>query len=218
MIRHLDSWQYQTVLRTGSISTLHPSQGRAGALRCTSIRFSDITKFRCTWVHSGIGGTHGAFETQKRTKRHQMRRPRSASQSFLRRPKLTKTKSASGHRICASRGGRCTSDEWIRDVILARVAVRSLATILLCAEILGVRLLLVNVLRPLAAGQKLAPEAFDKLLDEISTAKHELAGKLRCRRKEIMRWQRQLGDAKRRSSGRSHMPIYTYGVALRRRF
>lgn len=45
-------------------------------------------------------------------------------------------------------------------------------------EILGVRLLLVNVLRPLAAGQKLTPEAFDKLLDEISTAKHELAEKL----------------------------------------
>jgi hypothetical protein len=37
---------------------------------------------------------------------------------------------------------------------------------------------LVNVLRPLAAGQKLTPEAFDKLLDDISTAKHELAGKL----------------------------------------
>jgi hypothetical protein len=46
------------------------------------------------------------------------------------------------------------------------------------AEILGVRLLLVNVLRPLAAGQRLAPEAFDRLLDEISEAKHQLAGKL----------------------------------------
>jgi hypothetical protein len=34
------------------------------------------------------------------------------------------------------------------------------------------------VLRPLAAGQKLTPEAFDKLLDEISEAKHQLAGKL----------------------------------------
>jgi hypothetical protein len=39
-------------------------------------------------------------------------------------------------------------------------------------------LLLVNVLRPLAAGQKLAPEAFDKLLDQISDAKHQLASKL----------------------------------------
>ncbi len=45
-------------------------------------------------------------------------------------------------------------------------------------EVLGVRLLLVNVLRPLAAGQKLTPETFDKLLDEISAAKYELAGKL----------------------------------------
>jgi len=46
------------------------------------------------------------------------------------------------------------------------------------AEILGVRLLLVNVLRPLAAGQRLTPEAFDKLLDQISDAKHQLAIKL----------------------------------------
>ena len=45
-------------------------------------------------------------------------------------------------------------------------------------EILGVRLLLVNVLRPLAAGQKVTPETFDRLLNEISTAKHELAQKL----------------------------------------
>jgi len=67
--------------------------------------------------------------------------------------------------------------QWIRDVILAelRSARPNDASL---AEILGVRLLLVNVLRPLAAGQKLTPEAFDKLLNEISTAKHELAAKL----------------------------------------
>ncbi len=54
------------------------------------------------------------------------------------------------------------------------------------AEILGVRLLLVNVLRPLAAGQRLTPEAFDKLLDEISEAKHATRWKVgRFRRKEI---------------------------------
>jgi hypothetical protein len=51
------------------------------------------------------------------------------------------------------------------------------------AEVLGVRLLLVNVLRPLASGQKLSPEAFDKLLDDISKAKHELASKLLTERK-----------------------------------
>jgi hypothetical protein len=67
--------------------------------------------------------------------------------------------------------------QWIRDVILAELrGLRSNDASL--AEILGVRLLLVNVLRPLAGGQRLTPEAFDRLLDEISTAKHELAGKL----------------------------------------
>lgn len=67
--------------------------------------------------------------------------------------------------------------EWIRDVILRELRGAPAADASL-AEILGVRLLLVNVLRPLAAGQRLTPEAFDKLLDEISDAKHQLAGKL----------------------------------------
>lgn len=67
--------------------------------------------------------------------------------------------------------------EWMRDVILRELRPAPMGDASL-AEILGVRLLLVNVLRPLAAGQKLTPEAFDKLLDDISTAKHELAGKL----------------------------------------
>lgn len=67
--------------------------------------------------------------------------------------------------------------EWMREVILREIRPAPVGDASL-AEILGVRLLLVNVLRPLAAGQRLTPEAFDKLLDEISTAKHELAGKL----------------------------------------
>ena len=67
--------------------------------------------------------------------------------------------------------------EWMRDVILRELRGNSTNDPSL-AEILGVRLLLVNVLRPLAAGQRLTPEAFDKLLDEISEAKHALAGKL----------------------------------------
>lgn len=67
--------------------------------------------------------------------------------------------------------------EWIRDVIL-REARKGPTSDPALAEILGVRLLLVNVLRPLASGQFLASEAFDKLLDEISEAKHQLAVKL----------------------------------------
>ena len=67
--------------------------------------------------------------------------------------------------------------EWIRDVIL-REAGEGPTSDPALAEILGVRLLLVNVLRPLACGQLLAAEAFDKLLDEIREAKHQLAEKL----------------------------------------
>jgi hypothetical protein len=67
--------------------------------------------------------------------------------------------------------------EWIRDVILREMHGGSASDPSL-AEILGVRLLLVNVLRPLAAGQRLTPEAFDRLLDQISDAKHQLATNL----------------------------------------
>lgn len=67
--------------------------------------------------------------------------------------------------------------EWMRNAILRALRPVQIGDPSL-AEILGVRLLLVNVLRPLAAGQKLTPETFDKLLDEIGTAKYELAGKL----------------------------------------
>ena len=65
-----------------------------------------------------------------------------------------------------------TLGEWCREAIL-RVGSASDDPAL--AEIVGVRLLLVNVLRPLAAGEKLAPEAFDKMLDQISEMKHQLA-------------------------------------------
>jgi hypothetical protein len=42
------------------------------------------------------------------------------------------------------------------------------------AEIIGVRLLLVNVLGPVAAGEKVTPEKFNQLLDQISEAKHQI--------------------------------------------
>ena len=67
--------------------------------------------------------------------------------------------------------------EWMRDAILRELHGASDNDPSL-AEILGIRLLLVNVLRPLAAGQSIQPEAFDKLLDEIGRAKYQFAEKL----------------------------------------
>ena len=77
----------------------------------------------------------------------------------------------------AQASGR-TLGEWCREAILRGGASDSERHDPALAEIVGVRLLLVNVLRPLAAGEKLAPEAFDKMLDQISEVKHELAAKL----------------------------------------
>jgi hypothetical protein len=89
--------------------------------------------------------------------------------------KLTKEERGRVTDFASSQG--LARGEWIRDVILRQVRGGSASDPSL-AEILGVRLLLVNVLRPLAAGQRVPLETFDKLLDEISDAKHQLAGKL----------------------------------------
>jgi hypothetical protein len=73
----------------------------------------------------------------------------------------------------AQASGR-TLGEWCREVILRGGASDDPAL----AEIVGVRLLLVNVLGPVAAGEKVTPEKFNQLLDQISEAKHQLAAKL----------------------------------------
>ena len=78
-----------------------------------------------------------------------------------------------------------TTGEWLRDLALQAIAAqhRSGTETVALPEIVGVRLLLVNVLRSVATGQRLTPEAFDKLLDQIGTAKHELAEKLLAERR-----------------------------------
>jgi hypothetical protein len=93
--------------------------------------------------------------------------------------KLNKEELAALEKHCRDKGR--TPGELIRQLILTELGLekdRNPASNLILTEILGVRLLLVNVLRPLAAGQSVSLETFDKLLDQISTLKHELAGKL----------------------------------------
>ena len=62
---------------------------------------------------------------------------------------------------------------------------------------LGVRLLLVNVLGPLAAGEKLTPEKFNQLLDQISEIKHQLAAKLQQAARKKPQPEKTSGDGKR---------------------
>ena len=98
--------------------------------------------------------------------------------------KLNQEEIAALERHCRNKG--VTPGELIRQLILAelgRATVSNAACDPVLTEVLGMRLFLVNALRPLAVGQKLTPEAFDKLLDEISTAKHELAAKIGSERR-----------------------------------
>lgn len=94
--------------------------------------------------------------------------------------KLTKAERKSITEFARAQG--YARGQWIRDVLLREMS-SGLRPDVSLAEVLGVRLLLVNVLRPLVSGQKLSPESFDKLLDEISRAKHGLATKLLAERK-----------------------------------
>jgi len=93
--------------------------------------------------------------------------------------KLNTEELAALEKHCRDKGE--TPGELIRQLILTelgRVTRADPASNPTLTEVLGVRLLLVNVLRPLAAGQNLSLEAFDKLLDQISNLKHEMAGKV----------------------------------------
>jgi hypothetical protein len=42
-------------------------------------------------------------------------------------------------------------------------------------EIIGLRLMLTNVLKPIATGQKITPEIFDAIMAEVRKTKHEIA-------------------------------------------
>ncbi|MBN9616024.1 MAG: hypothetical protein BGO25_10215 [Acidobacteriales bacterium 59-55] len=66
--------------------------------------------------------------------------------------------------------------EWMRDVILRELQTSSNDPLL--EEVVGIRLLLINVLRPLAGGQQIAAEAFDKLLEHVGTRKQEIVQKM----------------------------------------
>jgi hypothetical protein len=89
--------------------------------------------------------------------------------------KLTEQEARLVDEVAAAKG--VARSEWMRDIILRELRSATVHDPSL-AEIVGVRLLLVNVLRPIAAGQGMSLETFDKLLDQISTLKHEMAGKL----------------------------------------
>lgn len=77
-----------------------------------------------------------------------------------------------------------TTGEWLRDLTLRtlRAGANDIDLIAL-SEIVGVRLLLVNVLRSVSTGQRMTAEGFDKLIDDIGATKYDLAAKLIAQRR-----------------------------------
>jgi hypothetical protein len=78
-------------------------------------------------------------------------------------------------RLARSRG--LQRGELIRKLILDELArdAGSVEANTELTEIMGIRLMLTNLFRPLATGQKLTPEAFDNMLAEVKKRKREVA-------------------------------------------
>jgi len=122
----------------------------------------------------------GMPDTIRPIKRGMIRGRESRNQNL--NTKLTETEFRAVEQASAADGK--TTGEWLRDLALRRLGSGAHdVEIVALSEVVGVRLLLVNVLRSLATGRKLSPIAFDKLLDDIGGTKYELATKLIAERR-----------------------------------
>ncbi|WP_263378468.1 hypothetical protein [Granulicella paludicola] len=120
------------------------------------------------------------LDTERPVKRGSLRGRESRNQTLS--TKLTETEYRTVENASAADGK--TTGEWLRDLTLRSLRSGANDTELIAlSEIVGVRLLLVNVLRSLGTGQRMTAEAFDKLVNEIGATKYDLATKLIAERR-----------------------------------
>ena len=121
-----------------------------------------------------------ASDTERPAKRGSLRGRESRNQTLS--TKLTETEYRTVEKESSADGK--TTGEWLRDLTLRSLRSGANDTELIAlSEIVGVRLLLVNVLRSLGTGQRMTAEAFDKLVNEIGATKYDLAAKLIAERR-----------------------------------
>lgn len=119
-------------------------------------------------------------DMQRPVKRGSLRGRESRNQTLS--TKLTETEYRSIENASAADGK--TTGEWLRDLMLRSLRSGANDTeVIALSEIVGVRLLLVNVLRSLGTGQRMTVEGFDKMVNEIGATKYELAAKLIAERR-----------------------------------
>jgi len=120
------------------------------------------------------------LDTERSLKRGSLRGRESRNQTLS--TKLTETEYRTVEKASSTDGK--TTGEWLRDLTLRSLRSGANDTELIAlSEIVGVRLLLVNVLRSLGTGQRMTAEAFDKLVNEIGATKYDLAAKLIAERR-----------------------------------
>jgi hypothetical protein len=115
------------------------------------------------------------LDTERPAKRGSLRGRESRNQTLS--TKLSETEYRTVEKASSADGK--TTGEWLRELTLrSRRSGANDAELIALSEIVGVRLLLVNVLRSLGTGQRMTAEAFDKLVNEIGATKYDLAARL----------------------------------------
>lgn len=93
--------------------------------------------------------------------------------------KLTESECADAERAAAARGQWLS--EWVRDVIVRELKDQRADFDLIC-EIVGLQLLLMNVLAPLARGEKITVDQFQTIVKSVQTTKSKAAEEMLSRR------------------------------------
>ena len=77
----------------------------------------------------------------------------------------------------AAQAQAMTVSEWARDVLLREA--RSGGTDALFSEVIALRMMLANLLKPVCCGQSITPEAFDAQLQYVRNTKQQMAREVR---------------------------------------
>ena len=96
--------------------------------------------------------------------------------------KLTQSEFQEVERFCASRSV-VYYGEWVRELVMREVRSEDRNFDLTC-EVIGLQLLLMNVLAPLARGEKITAEQFQGIVKSIQSTKVKAAEDMLWRRKQ----------------------------------
>lgn len=95
--------------------------------------------------------------------------------------KLSQAECAEAERAAAARGQWLS--EWVRDVIIRELKDQN-ANFDLVSEIIGLQLLLMNVLAPLARGERISADQFQGIVKSVQATKVKAAEEMLARRRQ----------------------------------